>query len=29
MVLGFYWWEWLLIASGALIGAAVFRKYYK
>jgi hypothetical protein len=29
MFMGFALWEWLLIASGAIIGAAVFRKFYQ
>ena len=29
MLLGYFWWEWLLIASGAIIGAALFRKMKK
>ncbi len=29
MLMGFFWWEWLLILSGALIGAAIFRKMRK
>lgn len=24
--LGYFWWEWLLIVSGAIFGAALFRK---
>lgn len=29
MFLGFFWWEWLLIVSGAMVGAALFRKMKK
>lgn len=29
MFMGFLWWEWLLILSGAIVGAAVFRKLKK
>jgi len=29
MFLGYFWWEWLLIASGAIIGASIFRKLMK
>lgn len=28
-VLGFLWWEWVLIASGAMVGAALFRRFFK
>lgn len=27
MILGFALWEWALIAAGAILGAALFRKY--